>query len=168
MKCILSLVLLVFAGCSDQDRRDSDVAESEREEITSAVINRFNAMIKYSEAGELENIFMHFDPDGPGTYIDNGLQYASLEDMLVNYRATWKVLKQEYGIPVTKVYVLSADFALVTSSSTIVTTLRDGVTFEPRRWALTTLWTLKDDQWVIHSFDQFLGEGVPVEREEEE
>lgn len=164
----IQFIALALSGCSGSDSADSSVTKSDKKEITSAVINRFNAMIKYSEAGELENILMHFDPSGPGTYIDNGVQYSSLDDMLVNYRATWKIQRQDYGIPVTKVYVLSSDFALVTSSSTIVTTLRDGVTFQPRRWSITTLWTRKDDQWLIHSFDQYLGEGVPVEKDEDE
>lgn len=158
-------VAVTLAGCSDSSDRIGNVSDNERKQIHSDVINRFNAMIKYSEAGELENVLMHFDPSGAGTYIDNGVQYSSLDDMFVNYRATWKIQKQDYGIPLTKVYVLSRESALITSSATLSTTQRDGVVFKPRPWSVSTLWTLKDGEWFIHSFHQHSGDLKPVEEE---
>lgn len=160
-----SFVALTFINCSDDSSSASPVSENQRKEIESAVINRFNAMIKYAEAGELENILMHFEPSGPGSYIDRGSGYTSLQDMMDNYRATWKVQKQDYGIPITKVYVLSSQYALVTSSSVLNTTNRDGVIFQPRPWSLSTLWMLQDGEWFIHSFHQFEGDAEPVEQE---
>ena len=106
---------------------------------------------------------MHFDPSGPGSYIDNGTQYTTLQDMIDNYRATWKVQKQDYGIPLTKLYVLSRDFVLATSSSTLNTVSRDNVTFQPRPWSISTLWIYKDGQWLIHSFHQYAADPKPVE-----
>lgn len=143
----------------------SNTMEDQHPQIHSAVINRFNAMIKYAEAGELENVLMHFDASGPGTYIENGVPYTTLEDMLVHYRATWKIQKQDYGVPLTKVYVLSPESAFVISSATLNTTHRDGVIFQPRPWSLSTLWTLKDGEWFIHTFHQYAGELKPVEQE---
>lgn len=109
----------------------------------------------------------HFDASGPGTYIDNGTQYTSLQDMMDNYRATWKIKKQDYGVPETKVHVLSPDFVLVTSSATLNTTSREGITFQPRPWSVSTLWTLKEGEWLIHSFHQHGGDLKPVELEEQ-
>lgn len=160
------LISLSLIGCSDSGPDIPGVSEKQRSEIQSAVINRFNAMMKYSEAGELENVLMHFDPSGPGSYIDNGTQYPSLQDMIDNYRAVWKVQKQDYGIPLTKVYVLSRDFVLVTSLSTLNTISRDNVTFQPRPWSVSTLWTHKDGQWLIHSFHQYAADPKPVEEPE--
>lgn len=171
MKLVFSLTclaVLMLASCSPAQESAEEIPESERKEITSAVINRFNAMIKYSEAGELENVLKHFDPSGPGSYIERGSRYASLQDMIDNYRATWKVKSQDYGVPDTKVYVLSRNFALVTSSSTLTTTTRDGVAFLPRPWAISTLWTFKEGQWLIHSVHQFDGEMKAPEEEKEE
>lgn len=170
MKYFLFLTFAVLAvsliNCSDPGPGASPVSENQQKEIESAVINRFNAMIKYAEAGELENILMHFEPSGPGTYIDRGTPYTSLQDMMDNYRATWKVQKQDYGIPTTKVYVLSSEYALVTSSSVLNTTNREGVIFQPRPWSVSTLWMLQDGEWFIHSFHQFEGDEKPVEQEE--
>lgn len=163
--CLTVFVFLLLIQCSKSDGDAGMLRENERTQIHSAVINRFNAMMKYSEAGELENILMHFDTSGPGSYIDNGTQYRSLQDMMDNYRATWKIEKQDYGVPATKVYVLAPDFALVTSSATLNTTSRDGITFQPRLWSVSTLWTFKEDQWVIHSFHQYSGDLKPVEPE---
>ena len=161
---VISLAALVsLAACSKGPNGNAHLTESEERVIKSSVINRFNAMIKYSEAGELENVLMHFDPAGGGSYIDRVTRYATLQDMIDNYRATWKIKSQDYGIPHTEVHVLSREFVLVTSSSTLNTTNRDGVTFQPRPWTITTLWTLKDGEWLIHSFDQFDGELAPVE-----
>lgn len=160
---IAFLISLCLMGCSDSGPDIPGVSEKHRKEIESAVINRFNAMMKYSEAGELENVLMHFNPSGPGSYIDNGTQYPSLQDMIDNYRAVWKVKKQDYGTPLTKVYVLSRDFVLVTSSSTLNTVSRDGVTFQPRPWSVSTLWNFTDKQWLIHSFHQYAADPRPVE-----
>lgn len=159
--CFALLSLLM--GCSESGSEGSAINEQQRKDIESAVINRFHAMIKYSEAGELENVLGHFDASGPGTYIDGSTRYLSLEDMFVNYRATWKVQKQDYGAPDTKVFVLSPDYVMITSSATINTTHRDGVVFQPRPWSLTTLWIFKDGEWMIHSFHQSGGELKPVE-----
>ena len=160
------LISLYLVACSDSSPDVPGVSDKQRKEMESAVINRFNAMIKYSEAGELENVLMHFDPSGPGSYIDNGTQYPSLQDMVDNYRAIWKVQKQDYGIPETKLHVLSRDFVLVTSSSTLNTISRDNVTFQPRPWSVSTLWTYKDGQWLIHSFHQYAADPKPVEEPE--
>ena len=161
---VISLAAVVLlAACSQGPDGTPQLPASDEREITSSVINRFNAMIKYSEAGELENVLMYFDPAGGGSYIDRGTRYTTLQDMIDNYRATWKIKSQDYGIPDTKVHVLSRDFVLVTSSSTLNTTNRDGVSFQPRPWTITTLWTLKDGEWLIHSFDQFDGDLTPVE-----
>lgn len=158
---IVSSLLTALIACSG----DSHLSDNQRQQIHSDVINRFNAMIKYSEAGELENVLMHFDSAGTGSYIDNGVQYSSLDDMFVNYRASWKIQKQDYGVPLTKVYVLSQESALIASSTTLNTTHRDGVVFQPRPWSVSTLWTLKDGEWVIHSFHQYAGDLKPVEQE---
>src|SRR5687768_12969567 len=156
MKYLFCLLFFGYSvsltSCSGPGHPPSPVTEEQRKQIESAVINRFNAMIKYAEAGELENILMHFDPSGPGSYIDGGIRYATFQDMVDNYRAIWKVKNQDYGIPVTKMYVLSTNAVLVTSSSTLNTTNREGVTYQPRPWSVTTLWVLKDGQWLIHSF----------------
>ena len=165
-RLIVFLICLCFIGCSDPGPDVPGMSDNKQKRIESDVVNRFHAMIKYSEAGELENVLMHFDPSGPGSYIDNGTQYPSLQDMIDNYRATWKVQKQDYGIPLTKLYVLSRDFVLVTSSSTLNTISRDNITFQPRPWSVSTLWTHKDGQWWIHSFHQFAGEPKPVEEAE--
>lgn len=160
--------IILLAACSGSEGDVSGLTEKERKQIESDVINRFNAMIKYSEAGELENIISHFDPAGPGSYIDEGKRYASLDEMLGLYRATWKVKSQSYGIPDTRVYVLSPRFAMVTSSSTLNTIDREGVVFHPRPWAITTLWTLNDGEWQIHSFQQFSGKAEPIEDEDDD
>ena len=161
-----SAYCLLLTSCSGPGDHPAPVSEEQRKEIESAVINRFNAMIMYAEAGELENILMHFEPSGPGSYIEGGTRYAALQDMMLNHRATWKVRKQDYGIPVTKVHVLSPDYALVTSSSTLNTTTRENVVFQPRPWSVTTLWMLKDGQWFIHSFHQYEGEAKPVDQDQ--
>ena len=157
------LICLLVIGCSDPGHDTPGMSDHQQKRIESDVINRFHAMIKYSEAGELENVLMHFDPSGPGSYIDNGTQYTTLQDMIDNYRATWKVQKQDYGIPLTKLYVLSRDFVLATSSSTLNTVSRDNVTFQPRPWSISTLWIYKDGQWLIHSFHQYAADPKPVE-----
>ena len=169
MKRILFLLLILLStSCSGPNDNGSLVPEEQRKQIESAVINRFHAMIKYSEAGELENVLMHFDPSGPGSFIEGGVRYASLEEMFVHYRATWKIRQQDYGIPVTNIHVLSPKFVLVTSSSTLNTTSRDNVTFQPRRWSVSTLWTLKNGAWFIHSFHQFEGDAKPIEKDQPE
>ena len=164
--CLTVSLFLLLVRCSKSAGEAGQLPEDRRKQIHSAVINRFNAWIKYSEAGELENMLTHFDASGPGTYIDNGAQYVSLQDMMDNYRATWKIKKQDYGVPATKVHVLSPDFALVTSSATLNTTSREGITFQPRPWSLSTLWTMKEGEWLIHSFHQHAGDLKPVELEE--
>ena len=162
----LPACVFLLINCSDPGGNTSPVPEGERKRIESAVINRFNAMIKYAEAGELDNILMHFEPSGPGTYVDKGVQYPSLQDMIDNYRATWKISKQDYGVPTTKVYVLARDWVMLTSSSTLNTTTRENVVFQPRPWSLMTLWMLKDGEWYIHSFHQYEGDAKPVEQEQ--
>lgn len=154
---------IVLAGCSDSAPDASGLSEAQRKEIHSAVVNRFHAMIKYAEAGELDKILSHFDQSGPGTYIDGPTRYNNFEDMAVNLRATWKVQKQDYGVPDTKIVILSPAYVLITSSTTLNTTNRDGTVFQPRAWYLSTLWMLKDGEWVIHSFHQSGGELKPVE-----
>lgn len=167
MKISFWMLCLGVAGlmmsCSESGSDGPDAAEQQRKGIESSVINRFHAMIKYSEAGELENVLAHFDPSGPGTYIDGPTRYTSLEEMAVNYRATWKIRKQDYGVPDTKIFVLSPAHVLVTSSSTLTTTNIDGVVFQPRPWSLTTLWVKEEGEWFIHTFHQFTGELKPVE-----
>lgn len=163
---LFSILVSSLTGCSDHERELTGLTEEQRRKIQSDVINRFHAMIKYSEAGELENILSHFDPASPGIYIDGVTRYASLDEMMLNYRATWKVARQDYGIPDTKVFVLSPVYVLISSSSTLTTTSRDGTAFQPRQWSLSTLWVLKDGQWLIHSFHQNSGELKPVEVEE--
>ena len=156
-------LLVSLTGCTDKGQDVSGLTEEELKQIRSDVINRFHAMIKYSEAGELENVLSHFDPGGPGIYIDGPVRYASLDEMFLNLRATWKVRKQDYGIPDTRVFVLSRAYVLVSSSSTLNTTHVDGTVFQPRPWSLSTLWIQQDGQWVIHSFHQSSGELRPVE-----
>ena len=169
MKIFLpTLTLLILSACWDSNQEVSSLPEKQRKEIESAVINRFNAMMKYSEAGEVENVLMHFDPAGPGSYIDGGVRYNTLQDLVDTWRATWKVRKQDYGLPVTRLYVLSANAVLVTSSSTLNTTNRDGIVYQPRPWSVTTLWTLNDGEWRIHSFQQFEGDLKPVEENKPE
>jgi len=157
-----AIALLLLISCRS-DNRDQIVPELQRKEIESSVINRFHEMIKYAEAGELENMLMYFEPSGPGSYIDRGTRYASLQDMIDNLRATWRIRKQDYGVPVTNLYVLSTDYVLVTSSSTLQTTTRDGIVYQPRSWSVSILWMLKDGEWMIHSFHQFDGDLKPVE-----
>jgi len=160
---LFSILVSSLTGCSDPDLALTGLTEDQRKKIHSDVINRFHAMIKYAEAGDLENILGHFDPSGPGIYIDGTTRYTSLDEMMLNYRAIWKVTKQDYGIPDTKVFVLSPTYVLISSSSMISTTNREGTVFQPRTWSLSTLWVLKDGQWVIHSFHQNAGELKPVE-----
>jgi hypothetical protein len=162
------LSVIAFVSCTGGDDQIPGLTAQQRKKIESDVTNRFNAMIKYSEAGELENVLSHFVPSGPGTYIDEGTRHASLEEMLGLYRATWRVRSQDYGTPDTRVYVLSPAFAVVTSSSTLTTVNREGVEFEPRPWTITTLWTLNEGEWQIHSFQQFSGPAKPVEQEEKD
>lgn len=162
---VFLLLLTILIACADGGDEAGNLSDKQLQQIQSDVINRFNAMIKYAEAGELENVLMHFDPAGVGTYIDNGVQYSSLDDMFVNYRATWKIQKQDYGVPMTKVYVLSQESALIASSTTLNTTHRDGVVFQPRPWSVSTLWTLREGEWFIHSFHQYAGDLKPVEQE---
>lgn len=162
---LFSILVSSLTGCSDPERGLTGLTEEQRRKIQSDVINRFHAMLKYSEAGELENILSHFDPSGPGIYIDGVTRYASLDEMMLNYRATWKVARQDYGIPDTKVFVLSPVYVLISSSSTLTTTNKDGTAFQPRPWSLSTLWVLKDGQWLIHSFHQNSGELKPMEVE---
>ena len=162
---LFSILVSNLTGCSDTELEMAGVTEPQRRRIQSDVINRYHAVIKYSEAGELENMLTYFDPEGPGIYIDGTTRYTSLDDMMVNSRATWKVAKQDYGIPVTMTFVLSPVYVLVNSSSTLTTTYRDGTAFEPRPWSLSTLWLLKDGQWLIHSFHQNSGEMKKVEVE---
>lgn len=156
-------ICVLLSSCAKDRGPESVLSESERKEIHSDVINHFHAMIKYSEAGELENILSHFDPAGPGSYIDDGTRYPLFEDMAVHYRATWKITKQDYGVPDTRVYVLSSRAALVVSSATLSTTHRDGVSFKSRPWSASILWQKNDDQWLIHSFHQYSGALVPIE-----
>ena len=158
----LLLIVFVLSGCGSNDTSDA-VPEPQRKQIESAVINRFHEMIKYSEAGELENVLKYFEPSGPGSYIDRGTRHASLQDMIDNLRATWRIRKQDYGVPVTKLYVISPVYVLLTSTSTLNTTSRDGVVFQPRPWSVSILWMIKDGAWVIHSFQQFDGDMKPVE-----
>jgi hypothetical protein len=87
-----------------------------------------------------------------------------LQEMVVHYRATWQVARQDYGVPDTKIHVLSPTHVLLTSTSTLNTTRRDGVIFQPRPWAVSTLWVLKEGEWFIHSFHQFEGDLKPVEQ----
>ena len=167
LPCFLLVFSLFMAGCSDRAQDDpSGLSEDERKEIESDVINRFNAMIMYAEAGELENVLSHYDSSGPGTYIDGPVRYTSFQEMLETYRATWKITKQNYGIPATKLFVLSPNYVWISSASTITTITREGVTYQPRPWNISTLWVLKDGQWLIHSFHQFSGELKPVGEEE--
>jgi hypothetical protein len=163
----LFAIALILWSCSRRDEEVSNLPEGELKEIKSAVINRFNAMIKYSEAGELENVLSHFDPDAQGSYLDGGVRYPTFQDMLDNYRATWKIRKQDYGIPDTRMYVLSPRIVYVTSSSTLNTTSREGVVFKPRPWTISTLWTRSDGEWRIHSFHQFAPDPVPVEENQD-
>lgn len=160
---ILLLTAMIVTACSENVADVPGLSEKQRKEIESAVINRFNAMIMYAEAGELENVLSHFDPTGPGTYIDGPTHYSSFQELLETYRATWKITRQNYGIPNTKMFVLSPQYVWITSSSTLSTTTREGVTFQPRPWNVTTLWVLREGQWLIHSFHQFSGELKPIE-----
>lgn len=140
--------------------------EGERIEIQSAVINRFNEMIKYAEAGDLERLLTYFDPSSGGSYIDGAARYATFDEMAGAWRASWKIAKQDFGIPDTKVLVLSSGFVLVTSVSTLTTINRDGVVFQPRAWSITTLWQLKGGRWQVHSCHQFTGEAVRAEEKQ--
>lgn len=160
---LFSILVSSLTGCSDPDLALTGLTEDQRKKIHSEVINRYHAMIKYSEAGDLENILSHFEPSGPGIYIDGNTRYSTLDDMFVNLRATWKVTKQDYGVPDTKVFVLSPVYVLISSSSTLNTTHRDGTVYQPRTWSLSTLWVLKDGQWLIHSFHQNSDELKAVE-----
>lgn len=134
--------------------------ETERAEIQSAVMNRFNEMIKYAEAGDLENLLTYFDPSSPGSYIDGAVRYATFEEMAGAWRASWRVGKQDFGIPDTRILILSSRFVLVTSVSTLTTVNKDGVAFQPRPWSVTTLWQLTEGRWQVHSCHQFAGEAV--------
>jgi hypothetical protein len=160
-RCLL--LLCVLCGCSGSTGDASSLSEGERREIQSAVINRFNGMIKYSEAGELENVLKYFDASADGSYVDGATRYASFQDMSDTWRATWQVQKQDYGVPDTKIVILSSDFVMVTATSTLSTTNRSSVVFRPRPWSFTTVWHRKDAQWFIYSFHQFSGDLVKVE-----
>ena len=163
------LATVLFSVCCCENEPDvSGLTSGQRKEIESAVINRFNAMIKYAEAGDLENIFSHFDHSGTGSLIDGGTRFPTLQDMMDSFRPTWKVKSQDYGIPDTKIIVLSPSFVYVSSTSIINTTTRDGVVYQPRPWSVSTVWILKDGQWQIHSFHQFSGEAKPVEEKKPE
>lgn len=157
-------ILLILAACSSDEADLAGLSDPELKEIQSAVINRFNAMIKYAEAGELENMLQYFDPAGPGSYIDGGKRFATFQDMVDEYRATWQIKKQDYGIPETKVSVLSRKFVSITSTAVVQTTSREGVVFRPRPWSVSTLWIRKDDgEWQIHSFHQYAADPVPAD-----
>jgi hypothetical protein len=155
---VLFCLLFLLASCSADP---SSLSDQQRKQIQSNVINRFNAMIKYAEAGELENVLLYFDDASPGSYIDGGTRYQTLTDMMVDFRATWKIKIQDYGVPDTKIHILSPEFVAITATSILRTTHRDGVTFQPRQWALTTLWVCKDGDWLIHSFHQFSADPKP-------
>ncbi|MEX2232545.1 MAG: hypothetical protein WD824_10315 [Cyclobacteriaceae bacterium] len=164
---VLGFSMLLLC-CSQTEEDITNLTTGELNEIRSAVINRFNAMIKYAEAGELENILSHFDASGNGSHIDGGTRYATFQDMVDSFRANWKIKNQDYGIPDTKMFVLSPIFVTVTSTSIINTTSREGIVYKPRPWSVTTLWMLKDGEWKIHSFHQFTADPVPVEEKKEE
>jgi hypothetical protein len=164
---LLALVLLT-GGCSQSVRNGAGIDEKEKKEIQSAVINRFNGLMKYAEAGELENVLMHFDSAGPGSYIDGGMRFQTLQEMVDYYRANWRVEKQDFGIPDTKMFVLSPQMVLVSSTATLHTTLRGGIQYQPRPWSVTTLWKWKGDQWQIHSWHQFSGEPKRVEEKKDD
>lgn len=161
------LLSLLVAGCSSSGDDISNLGEGQQREIRSAVINRFNAMMKYAEAGELENVLMHFDSAGPGSYIDGGTRFQTLQEMVDYYRANWRVEKQDFGIPDTKMFVLSPGMVLVSATATLHTTLRGGIQYQPRPWSVTTLWKWSNDQWQIHSWHQFSGEPKPVEEKKD-
>src|SRR5688572_3126229 len=111
------IAALFFVCCGDNAQDASGLNARQRKEIESAVINRFNAVIKYAEAGDLENIFSHFDPSGTGSLIDGGTRFPTLQDMMDSFRPTWKVKSQDYGIPDTKIIVLSPSYVYVSSTS---------------------------------------------------
>ncbi len=164
--CLFLIVGFAFVGCAHSVQNASSMEESEKKEIQSAVINRFNEMIKYAEAGDIENLLTYFDPSAGGSYIDGATRYATFQEMADSYRASWKVLKQDFGIPDTRLLILSSDFVLITSTSTLNTANTDGIVFRPRPWSITTLWQLKAGQWQIHSYHQFTGEAVRVEEKQ--
>ena len=164
LKLLFTFLAIVFlTQCSKDTPDTAGLNEQQRKKIESSVINRFNAMIKYAEAGELENILIHFDSAGPGSYIDQGTRYATFQDLVDNYRATWKIRNQDFGIPDTRLSILSPQFVSVSSTSVIQTTTTEGINFLPRQWSISTIWILKDGQWQIHSFHQFSGEAIPEE-----
>jgi len=159
-------IATLFFVCSCENAPDaSGLSSRERKEIESAVINRYNAMIKYAEAGDLESIFSHFDPAETGSLIEGGTRFPTLQDMMDNFRPTWKIKSQDYGIPDTKIFVLSPKFVYVSSTSIVRSTTREGINFRPRPWSVSTIWTLKDGEWFIHSFHQFAADPVPEEAE---
>jgi hypothetical protein len=82
--------------------------------------------------------------------------------MADTWRATWQVQKQDYGVPDTKVVILSPSLAMVSANSTLNTTNKYDVVFRPRPWSVTTLWQCAEGQWRIHSLHQYSGELVRV------
>ena len=168
MKPALTTLLFFLLACSSCSTDvDSDAPSSEGQ-IRSDVINRFHGMIKYAEAGELENFLSYFDPAGPGSYVDGNHRYTSFDEMAGEWRATWKVLKQDFGEPVTDVQILSDRFVLIVSSSAVATRHRDGVSFQPRPWSVSILWHKRDGEWLIHSFHQASGALVAIEEKSDE
>ncbi|HEX8039475.1 MAG TPA: DUF4440 domain-containing protein [Chryseosolibacter sp.] len=163
---VLPTFALILACCSPSVRDASSMEEGERMEIQSAVINRFNEMLKYAEAGDLESLLKYFDRSSDGSYIDGATRYATFDEMAGAWRATWKVAKQDFGVPDTKVLILSSEFVLVTAVSSLTTINRDGAVFRPRLWSITTLWQLKGGQWQVHSCHQFTGEAVRAEEKQ--
>jgi hypothetical protein len=157
-------IFLILTACVSDEADIADISDPELKEIQSAVINRFNAMIKYAEAGELENMLQYFDPSGPGSYIDGGKRFPTFQDMVDEYRATWQIKKQDYGIPETKMSVLSRKFVSITSTAVVQTTSREGIVFRPRPWSVSTLWIRNDDdEWQVHSFHQYAADPVPAD-----
>ena len=167
LKSLAVILGILLASCGDRVNNTPRPDNMNTKEIESAVSQRFNELKNYAETGHLDKIFAMYDQSASGSYIDGSLRYKSFKDLFDAYHANWKVSKQDFGNPETKVIVLSPDIALVSSTSKVVGTDSSGTSFDPMQWAITILFTRKDGIWQIHSFHQDASPVVPEEAKKE-
>ncbi len=162
--CIKFLTLIfgfILVSCSQPVQDTSKLDDQRIKEIESEVMKKFNELVMYAEAGDLEKALTLFDHSGQGSYIDGPRLYKSFQEVLYSYRANWDFVKQDFGNPETKIIVLSPSIALVSSASNVSSVNKSGISFKPSPWSMSSIWILKDGKWQIHSYHQFISEGIP-------
>lgn len=153
-----------LVSCSNSTKNAAKVDDKTRNEIESAVTQRFNELMTHAAIGDIEKALSLFDQSGGGSYIDGYTRHKTIQDVVETYRSTWNVASQDFGTPATRVIVLSPQFALASSTSNVSWIDTSGISYKPRQWSLTSVWTLKDNQWQIHSYHQDVGPSVPIEK----